>query len=252
MTNTLYVAWHSTDSSSPWGPVGRLELEEGIYRFSYTRGARSLKGFAPFEGMERLDEVYESKELFPLFKNRLLPKSRPEYRSYLEWSGFDPDDPPEPLLLLGRTEGRKQTDAVEVFPSPVPDSHGCYVNFFFAHGIRFHLPNAGPVLQILRPGDRLELRAQPLNPVDKNAVAIFSKGTPLGYVSRYLAADVKYLIEKCPTQEVKLVVQRINLDAPTQQRLLCRLNACWPAGFEPCRSESFQLIEATQNAGRVA
>ena len=73
---------------------------------------------------------------FPLFKNRLLPKSRPEHRVCLEWSGFDPDDPPEPLMLLGRTEGRKQTDSVEIFPQPIPDGRGCYVNCFFAHGVR--------------------------------------------------------------------------------------------------------------------
>jgi len=28
----------------------------------------------------------------------------------------------------------------------MPDSHGCYINFFFAHGVRYHLPNAGPAL----------------------------------------------------------------------------------------------------------
>lgn len=106
--------------------------------------------------MENLNRVYESRSLFPLFENRLLPATRPEYRTYLQWSGFDPDDPPEPLMLLGRTEGRKQTDSVEVFPQPLPDSHGCYINYFFAHGVRYHLPNAGLVLEGLRLGDRLE------------------------------------------------------------------------------------------------
>lgn len=248
MTNSLFVAWHTSKTQAEWGPVGRLSFANGIYQFCYTHGAASLQGFVPFDGMSDLEEIYESETLFPLFENRLLPKSRSEFRSYLEWSGFNPDDPPEPLLLLGRTEGRKQTDAVELFPQPIPDSHGCYVNFFFVHGVRYHLPNAGPVLEALMPGDRLELRRQPQNPGDSNAVAIFSKGTPLGYVPRYLAGDISRLIEECPEQEVRLSVHRVNDEAPTQQRLLCRLNACWPSDFLPCEGAAFQPIVANCDA----
>jgi len=244
--NTLFVAWHTkappVGNDPVWGPVGRLEFENGVYRFCYIQGANSLSGFQPFAGMEDLGQVYESNKLFPLFANRMLPPSRPEFRAYLTWSDFDPDDPPEPLLLLGRTGGVKQTDAVELFPCPAPNSHGNYINFFFAHGVRFHLPNAGPVLAQLHVGDELKLRPQPLNPADPNAVAIFADGTPLGYVPRYLASDVKRLIEECPEQEVRIVVQRVNSDAPIQQRLLCRLQACWPAGFQPCDGEQFRPI----------
>ena len=244
MNPCLYVAWRSETPNPVWGPVGRLSVARNLYSFCYTRGAKTLPGFVPFSGMEDLERVYESRRLFPLFENRLLPKSRPEYRRYLEWSGFDPDDPPEPLMLLGRTEGRKQTDSVEVFPQPNPDSHGCYINYFFAHGVRYHLPNAGPVLAELRSGDDLQLRPQPLNPADANAVAIFASDTPLGYVPKYLAADVKRLLEECPQSTIRLTVERVNADAPTQQRLLCRLNACWPAGFQPCHDESFEPIVA--------
>lgn len=244
--NTLFVAWKANENPSGkgpvWGPVGCLEFENGIYRFCYTRGALTLPGFQPFDGMEDLNQVYESNRLFPLFANRMLPPSRPEFRAYLTWSGFNPDDQLEPLVLLGRTGGLKQTDAVELFPCPAPDSHGCYINFFFAHGVRYHLPNAGPVLAELHPGDELQLRPQPLNPGDANAVAIFSHNTPLGYVPRYLASDVKRLLDECPGQEVRIVVQRVNQDAPFQQRLLCRLRACWPAGFQPCEGEQFQPI----------
>ncbi|MCU0713271.1 MAG: HIRAN domain-containing protein [Pirellula sp.] len=242
MNPCLYVAWRAEAPASVWGPVGRLSFADGVYRFCYTKGAMTLQGFTPFHGMEHLDHIYESRRLFPLFDNRLLPKSRPEYRRYLEWSGFDPDDPPEPLVLLGRTEGRKVTDSVEVFPQPMPDSHGLYVNYFFAHGVRYHLPNATSVLENMQRGDSLEMRLQPLNQADSNAVSIVSSGTPLGYIPRYLAIDVTRLIKECPQQTVRLAVEQINADAPTQQRLLCRLNACWPAGFQPCQGESFEPL----------
>lgn len=246
---SLFVAWHANDPPV-WGPVGRLDYEPGLaaavglYRFQYTRGARSLAGFEPFDGMNDLEQTYESGELFPLFKNRLLPAGRSDFRDYLTWSGFNPDDPPDPLVILGRTEGRKQTDAVELFPFPMPDSHGCYLHTFFAHGIRYMLPNAGPVLADLRTGDELELRPHPLNPVDPNAMAIFGGDTLLGYVPRYLASDVKRLVQECPTQEVRLTVASVNQDAPMQQRLLCRLRACWPPEFQPCQGPEFEPIVA--------
>src|SRR5437773_607881 len=105
MTNILFVAWRSPEpTGARWGPVGRLEHGPGGYRFVYTRGARMLRGFQPFPEMPRLDAVYESDELFPLFANRLLSQSRPEYHAYLTWGGFDPNNPPDPIALLGVTE----------------------------------------------------------------------------------------------------------------------------------------------------
>jgi len=122
MKKALFVAWRTRDPDHPgWGPVGRLEFEEGIYRFFYTHGAQSLPpGFQPFAQMDDLEQVYESTELFPLFANRLLSERRPEYDAYLRWSGFEHANPPDPMTILAVTEGQRQTDAVEVFPCPVP------------------------------------------------------------------------------------------------------------------------------------
>ena len=89
MKTALYVAWRlQAELHQGWGPVGRLEHDDGIYRFYYTRGARTLEGFKPFTEMASFDEVYESNELFPLFANRLLGKQRPEYERFVRWGGF--------------------------------------------------------------------------------------------------------------------------------------------------------------------
>src|SRR6266699_1813661 len=129
MTNALFVAWSSGEpTGGRWGPVGRLERDSEGYRFVYTRGAQSLPGFRPFPEMPEVDAIYESNELFPLFANRLLARSRPEYEAYLTWGGFDPNHPPEPIAILAVTEGRRATDSLEVFPCPVPDAAGCYLN----------------------------------------------------------------------------------------------------------------------------
>lgn len=243
---TVFVAWHTEQPMARWAAVARLDCRhqdygDPVYRFSYTQGARTIEGFHPLDGMEDLERIYESKSLFPVFKNRLLPSSRPEFRKFLQWNGFDPDDPPEPLVLLGRSEGIRKTDAIEVFPRPVPDSHGCFRNFFFVHGVRFH-PGAVDAIAQLHAGDRLLLRLAPDNPIDSHAVAIDAGKNPIGYAPRYLARDIGRLMRECPNETLRLVVQQVNRDAPLQQRLLCRMEACWPIEFQPCDNFDFQPI----------
>ncbi|MCW5557909.1 MAG: restriction endonuclease, partial [Verrucomicrobiae bacterium] len=112
--NALLVASRSPEPNhGEWSPIGRLEFEGGLYRFVYTRGARTARGFTPFSGMEDLDEIYESERLFPVFANRLLPESRPEYEAYLRWSGFDSASQPDPIAVLAVTEGIRRTDMIE-------------------------------------------------------------------------------------------------------------------------------------------
>ncbi|MEO8615494.1 MAG: HIRAN domain-containing protein [Luteolibacter sp.] len=232
-----------------WGPVGRLDYADGAYRFVYTQGARSLQGFRPFHGMEDLNQIYQSDELFPVFKNRLMPESRPEYQAYLRWSGFDssfnPDDPLAPISILGVTEGIRQTDYIEVFPCPVPDLVGCYVNKFFVHGLRY-LPLSSHVrLSQMEEGERLAMMPDPWNESDSSAVALrttVGERMLVGYVPRYLAHDIWELYSGCHPEYMSIVVERVNVDAPLQQRLLCRMNSCWPEGFQPCSTEEFRPI----------
>jgi hypothetical protein len=226
-----------------WRPVGRLELDGGLYRFWYTHGAKK-PGFRPFTGMENLESVYESDELFPLFANRLLSESRPEYEAYLRWSGFDVDHPPDPILVLGVTEGIRQTDAVEVFPCPAPDAEGCYLNKFFLHGIRW-LPDAAvDRIGRLTENEHLKLMPDLQNEFDPQAVAVRTdvERMLIGYVPRYLAHDVCQLFQQCDVDFIDLYVDRLNRDAPMQNRLLCRMHACWPTGFQPCGGTDFAPV----------
>lgn len=246
MNNALYVAWRSGPTADGrWGPVGRLSHEPNGYRFGYTRGAMSLDGFVPFPGMPDLDVVYDSEELFPLFANRLLAPSRPEYEAFLLWGGFDREDPPDPIAILSVTEGRRRTDCLEVFPCPRPDATGCYINKFFLHGVRWMQPDAVEFINTLQPPGKLELEQERSNKFDPNALAVFALGsnnrTKIGYVPRYLAREFGALAKFCG-DNATLTVERINPDAPLQQRVLCKLSTCWPDGFRPCSGEDFQPI----------
>ena len=52
MKTALFVAWRNqSDIHRGWGPVGKLEHEDGIYRFFYTQGARTLPGFLAKTGL---------------------------------------------------------------------------------------------------------------------------------------------------------------------------------------------------------
>ena len=258
MNNRLFVAWRSESMGAPgpgnatgggpgWSPVGVLErTAQGGYRFAYTKGAHSLAGFHPFPGMSDLGAVYESEELFPIFANRLMNARRPEYKPSLVWSGFDPDNPPDPIALLGVTEGLRQTDSLEVFPCPTPDSRGCFITKFFLHGVRYLPAPAIERIERLAGGEPLALMIDIQNPHDPMAVAVRTTDVHgrylIGYVPRYLAYDVQHLCGTCHPDFIELRVERVNPGAPLQQRVLCRMNACWPDRFTPCGGQEFQTI----------
>jgi hypothetical protein len=194
--------------------------------------------------MSDLNQVYESEALFPLFANRLLSRSRPEYEAFLVWGGFDPNNLPDPIAILAVTEGIRQTDSIEVFPCPVPDAQGCYVNKFFLHGVRWVSAAALERISKLQPGERLWLIADPSNEYDPNAMAVWTsdRGDRIGYVPRYLARDARQLCATCEPDFIHLFVARVNSDAPLQQRVLCRMQACWPPGFLPCSGPEYEPL----------
>lgn len=241
--NSLFVAWRPVVAQADWRPVGRLEHADGLHRFCYTQGAKR-EGFRTFHGMDDLQKVYESEDLFPLFSNRLLPSSRPEYAAYLRWSGFDPDNPPDPIVVLGVTEGMRQTDAIEVFPCPIPDAEGCYLNKFFLHGVHSMTSTVVDRIARLEPNESLKLMADFQNSTDLRAVAVRTEEDRMmiGYVPRYLARDVWNLMQECDVDFLQLTVASVNPDAPFQNRLLCRMKTCWPDNFRPCSGEEFNPI----------
>lgn len=242
--NSLFVAWRPPmPDPTGWRPIGRLEHDGDLFRFWYTQGARK-PGFRPFVQMEALDQIYESVDLFPVFGNRLLSKSRPEYEAFMRWSGFDSQNPPDPIVVLGVTEGRRETDAIEVFPCPTPDAEGEYVNRFFLHGVRRLPVDVVDRVGRLIAGECLKVSLDPQNEFDPHAVAVRTNTDRMfiGYVPRYLAHDVRQLMQRSNTDCFELNVVRVNPDAPLRNRVLCQMRASWPRGFQPCSDSDFAPI----------
>ena len=237
--NTLFVAMKDVPSRR-WAPVGRLTRRNGVYRFVYTRGCLEVPDFVPFGRLTDLGAEYLSKELFPLFANRVLAQGRPESGRYRDWLGLAPGAT-DALDELGRTGGIRATDRLEVIPCPEPTADGRYEIRFFARGLR-HLPAESRVsVEGLRAGERLFLMRDDQNEQDPLAL-LMRTGDPIhlaGYVPRYFADDVRRLDTTVGPQSVLVQVEAVNGDAPMQYRLRCRLTAPWPDGFVACGGPEF-------------
>ena len=246
--NTLYLAWRQLDLR--WWPIGQLTRQGREYVFSYTKGALSAEkaGFHPLLTFPDRDKVYVSKELFPLFANRLPPKSRPDYDDFVGWLDLGAREA-DPMVLLARSGGRRETDMFEVFPVPERDTDGRYRSTFFVHGIRHRPVESQEEAARLQPGVRLELSPEPTNAADPLALRVLSTGTHLGFVPRYLCQDVHDLRAAGGHPGISAVVQRVNLSpTPMQFRVLCRVEAPWPAGFRPLASPDFEPLHSLATA----
>ncbi|WP_089725100.1 HIRAN domain-containing protein [Candidatus Thiosymbion oneisti] len=247
--NVLFVAWQDPETRR-WWPVGRLSREDGDYHFVYTRGAEAAERFVPFGRMTNLHDVYVAKELFPLFANRLLPKSRPEYRDFLCWLGLEGSD--DALDQLARSGGIRATDSLQIFPSPEPTPDNHYAVEYFSHGIRYMPPTSRERIETLDPGEWLYLMRDIQNPFDDDAM-LMRTGDPIlgvGYCPRFYSADFTKLLDLIGKDQVQVTVVAVNPDAPLQFRLRCRLTAPWPAGFGACRQETFEPL-AAETSGSI-
>jgi len=238
----VYLAWQDP-SSRQWYPIGQLTFDGDRYRFAYTKGAAAAPNFIPFGQMKDLYATYQATDLFPLFANRLLSKSRPEYKDFLHWLNFAESEA-DPMALLARTGGPRETDSLLVFPCPEPSPYGSYTVHFFSHGLRYLPKETIEVVSKLQPSTPLFLMPDPQNPSDSFAVALRTDDPAaiVGYCPRYFARDFRRLLELLPPKEIRVVVVRVNPDAPIQFRLLCKLSAPWPDGFSPCSEELYELL----------
>jgi HIRAN domain len=242
----LYLAWQEPKERT-WIPVGKLSFKDELYWFVYTKGAQKFSTFIPFGRMSDLKTIYESRELFPLFANRLLSKSRPEYKNFLHWLNVKENED-DPLALLALTGGMRETDSLIVFPCPERSDENTYHVHFFSQGIRYLSDATIQTVNSLSPGDLLYLMPDPQNPGDSFALALRTNDPPLivGYCPRYLSKDFLVLLRRHPG-ETKASVERVNPEAPMQLRLLCNLTAPWPEDFQPCSDPDYEPLVSLGN-----
>lgn len=243
---TLFLAWQDPNSRS-WFPIGRLTFDGARYKFVYTQGVKEAEktcSFVPLSSFPQLEQVYLSTHLFPVFSNRLMSRSRPDYSNFLQWLNISETEV-DPLAILARSGGKRETDSLTVFPCPEPDAAGKYQLHFFAHALR-HLPESAiERINRLQPGEKLWLAHEFQNPFDSQALTLHTENHYLvGYCPRYLRSEIFQLLWQ-DSSLVDLRVERVNLTpTPLQFRLLCMITALCKDDFRPFTSPEYQpLIE---------
>lgn len=225
----LAVAWQHPESRLI-EPVGLLTCHEGGYRFDYLARATEVAGFQAFLGFPDMERTYRSERLFPLFSQRIMRSSRPDFARYVGMLGLD--DAAEPWELLARSMGERQGDAIRLYAEPFVAPDGATDTSFFVSGVRHRLREDTAVndaLGRLRPGDRLHLVDQPDNPQNPLALHITEPaGLPLGWVPNVLLQHVHSV------RDPAVLVQQVG-DPGTvpAYRLLVRLTGSAKAGRQP-------------------
>ncbi|WP_020560282.1 HIRAN domain-containing protein [Thiofilum flexile] len=250
MSKPLLLFWQNPVSRR-WLPVGRLTYANSRYEFYYTQEAQHAHNrgeFLPFGALREFGKTYVSEQLFPTFKNRLLTKSRPEYKEYLGWLGLDPNTTND-MMELELSGGGRATDDLQLFPCP-ENQDGYYRVRFFAHGLR-HIPqHYDGRLKSLKASDRLYLMRDVQNLHNPDALAIRTDN-PLevvGYCPNFLVEDFNKLLKSAGVDQVQLSVARVNVDAPLQFMLQCELRCVWVDGFKPFDTDHYQPVATVQNA----
>lgn len=246
---TLFLAWQAPDPLRAWFPIGRLDAapEESYYRFRYTGGALSAErevGMEPLLAFPDFRGRYESPELFPLFKNRVLSPSRKDFAEYLGWLDLDPAHS-DPIAMLAVTGGERTTDNLEVFPKVEKDAAGNFKVRFFLHGMRHVSAPAKERGNLLSDGERLRVMVEMDNPVTRLALALHTDDYQMvGWAPRYLVRDLMQTVSESPMLSAHVV--KVNEGpAPLNRRVLVEMTGHANEDFDPMTTPDFRpLVEA--------
>ncbi|MEQ8540563.1 MAG: DNA-binding protein [Coleofasciculus sp. D1-CHI-01] len=242
---TLFLAWQDPISRY-WFPIGRLTFDGRLYQFVYTQGVKEAEDKCAFQSLSSfpcLDKVYTSTELFPVFANRLMSRSRPDYSRFMEWLNI-PNDEHDPMAILARSGGERETDTLAVFPCLEVNAQGQYHLYFFSQGLR-HLPSSAiERINQFEATEKLKLAHQWQNNHESDALILTTEDHYIvGYCPRYLLAELFELIQNSFNLEVQ--VERVNkAPTPFQFRLLCKMTFQANPDYHPFSSRHYQPLIA--------
>lgn len=228
----MAVAWQNPVSRAV-RPVGLLRFDGAEHEFFYLRSVSEVEDFRPFLNFPDLNQRYTSRDLFPMFAQRVLSPHRPDYSEHLR--RLDLSETAGPWEQLARTEGRLASDTIQVLPEPMVGPSGATYARFLVAGIRHKLQDEverNRVLAALHEGDSLEIVDEPSNPKNPRAMLVSARHDgPIGWVPDML---VDYLHKARVFGPVRLsVVQANGPEAPMHMRLLVAFEGMVPTGYRP-------------------
>lgn len=203
----LYLVWKCASNRRHY-IVGQL-TKNGEYEFQYCEEIeKALKvGFTPLVSFERLNVVYKSEILFPVFASRLPDRKRKDIKNILKKYGLEEYDS---YQLLKKSGAKLPIDNLQ-FIDPILNYRSSFEKLFYVAGARHYLGCDGnkckEAIQVTR-GDEVFLEHEVDNPHDENAIRVVNEQQKaLGYVPRYYAqAFVKFIeedrVEECHVANV--------------------------------------------------
>lgn len=246
---SLFLAWQ--DKGRPhetrkWFPIGRLDVEgneKTLYQFRYTKGAfiaHHEVGFAPLADFPDFKGAYESSELFPLFKNRIISSSRPDFREYLRQ--LDLSEAADPIEILTVGGGYRATDSFEVFPKLMRKTDGSFDSRFFLHGWRHVNKESQGRIDSLSPNENLYVTLELTNPTGPAIQIETTDYFMIGWAPRYLVLDLMKAMVSSPGAVSARVVKVNPAPAPLKQRVLIELKGHWPKDYVPMDSDEYKPL----------
>lgn len=224
----VYFAWEAPRYRGLY-VVGVLTKKEDKFIFRYTQGAITAMEedkFDPIIGMIDLKTVYISQELFPIFKNRLLSKKRPEYSKFIYYLGLEDKDPEDitPITIFARSRGLRMTDRYQLFEKIEIQKDGYFEHIFFINEEGNLADSAEKRTLNLVENEVLTLAADDASTLDKNAVLVLARDPVeiIGYCPNYLSKYIRPLLYRKDI-ELKVSVKRLSKEGPTDYRLMCKL-----------------------------
>lgn len=192
----LYLIWKCEKNRRQY-IVGQL-TRNGQYEFQYCGEIEdALKsGFKKLISFEDLNQIYVSRELFPVFSSRLPDRKRKDIDKILEKYGLKEYDSYE---LLKRSGAKLPIDNIH-FIDPILNFEEAFEKEFYLAGPRYYLDCKGEFCiketRVTR-GDEIFLEHEKGNLYDSNAVCVKDvSGRLLGYVPRYYSKAILRFMEE--------------------------------------------------------
>lgn len=152
--------------------------------FGRTRDQLKEAGYLGYPAFNEERAVVFGEAVQEAFMRRLPPRKRSDFPDYLAQFRLRPDSAASDLALLGSTEARLPSDGFSLINPLDPEAGACDVLVEIAGHRHYNDVQ-------LRLGDSLELKPDPANPYDANAVRFEAEGLLAGHVSRFQAPAVR-------------------------------------------------------------
>jgi hypothetical protein len=186
--------------------VGSLRVN-GTWSFSYDGPDLDKAvelGFVGYQGLQDFTAKYDDVAL-STFKARLPRPERPDYLELLGAWHVTPDEK-DTVFLLAATGGQLPTDQFEFIPVLEPVSGTSFLTKLA--GIKYK-PHSEHFRTLVR-GSKLDLRPDPNNPFDPDAVEVLYGRYQLAFVKRGHSSNVCRALKAGLSVDVTLERMRVN------------------------------------------